>query len=54
MKAIEKLWESFENQHPKGSLTDFGVWLIKNDISGQAVEKQKAEKKEIAIRERVS
>lgn len=54
MKAIEKLWEIFEDQYPKGSLTDFGVWLIKNDVSGKVVEKQKVEKKEIAIRERVS
>lgn len=31
MKSIEYLWKRFENQHPKATLTDFGVWLIKND-----------------------
>ena len=40
MKPIEQLWKSFENQHPKGSLTDFGVWLIKNDMPEKESAKQ--------------
>lgn len=55
MKPIEQLWKSFENQHPKGTLTDFGVWLIKHDIPANAITRpQQKEKKAVTVKARVS
>lgn len=54
MKPIEQLWKSFENQHPKGSLTDFGVWLIKNDTPEKESAKQNADQENSTIKKKVS
>lgn len=54
MKPIEQLWKSFENQHPKGTLTDFGVWLIKNDQPGKQPTKQPADQENSGVKKKVS
>ena len=54
MKPIEQLWKSFENQHPKGTLTDFGVWLIKNDQPGKQLIKQLADQENSSVKKKVS
>lgn len=42
MKPVEQLWKAFEKEYPNGSLTDFGVWLIRKDVSpGLTTEKKK-------------
>lgn len=54
MKPIDQLWKSFENQHPKGTLTDFGVWLIKNDQPGKQLTKQPANQENSGVKKKVS
>ncbi|BFG71036.1 hypothetical protein KACHI17_19170 [Sediminibacterium sp. KACHI17] len=54
MKPIEQLWKSFENQHPKGSLTDFGVWLIKNDTPEKESVKQNTDQENSTAKKKVS
>lgn len=54
MKSIEQLWKSFENQYPKGSLTDFGVWLIKNDHSTKESAKQTISRENGDVKKKVS
>ncbi len=54
MKPIEQLWKSFENQHPKATLTDFGVWLIKNDQPGKQLTKQPADQENSSVKKKVS
>ncbi|MBL0882155.1 MAG: winged helix-turn-helix transcriptional regulator [Chitinophagaceae bacterium] len=54
MKPIEQLWKSFENLHPKGTLTDFGVWLIKNDQPGKHLTKQPVDLENSSIKKKVS
>lgn len=54
MKPIEQLWKSFENQYPKGSLTDFGVWLIKNDQPGKELAKQPVQQENSSVKKKVS
>lgn len=42
MKPVEQLWKAFEKEYPNGSMTDFGVWLIRKDIpAGDLVETKK-------------
>lgn len=42
MKPVEQLWKAFEKEYPNGSMTDFGVWLIRKDIpAGHSTEKKK-------------
>ncbi len=54
MKPIEQLWKSFETQYPKGSMTDFGVWLIKNDIPEKESTKQNTDQETGTIKKKVS
>ena len=54
MKPIEQLWKSFENQYPKGSLTDFGVWLIKNDTPEKKSVKQNTDQENSTVKKKVS
>lgn len=54
MKSIEQLWKSFENQHPRGTLTDFGVWLIKNDQPGKELAKQPVQQENSSVKKKVS
>jgi DNA-binding MarR family transcriptional regulator len=54
MKSIEQLWKSFENQHPKGSLTDFGVWLIKNDPGEKIITQKNTEQENTGVKKKVS
>lgn len=54
MKSIEHLWKRFENQHPKGTLTDFGVWLIKNDTPEKEAVKQPINQDNSNVKKKVS
>ncbi|MDZ4071226.1 MAG: MarR family winged helix-turn-helix transcriptional regulator [Sediminibacterium sp.] len=54
MKSIEHLWKRFENQHPKATLTDFGVWLIKNDVPEKELVKQTMRQDNSSVKKKVS
>lgn len=54
MKSIEHLWKRFENQHPKATLTDFGVWLIKNDTPEKESVKQSISQDNSTVKKKVS
>jgi DNA-binding MarR family transcriptional regulator len=54
MKPIEQLWKSFENQYPRGTLTDFGVWLIKNDQPGKQLTQPPVDQENSSVKKKVS
>jgi len=54
MKRIDHLWKSFEKQHPNGSLTDFGVWLIKHDVPENREQKQAKDQPKAPIKKQVA
>ena len=54
MKPVEQLWKAFEKEYPNGSMTDFGVWLIRKDIPSVASVDKKKEQGTIISKQQVS
>lgn len=54
MKPVEQLWKAFEKEYPNGSLTDFGVWLIRKDVSSGLTMEKKKETTPIVSKQKVS
>jgi DNA-binding MarR family transcriptional regulator len=54
MKPVEQLWKAFEKEYPNGSLTDFGVWLIRKDVSSGLTTEKKKETTAIVSKQQVS
>jgi DNA-binding MarR family transcriptional regulator len=54
MKSVEQLWKAFEKEYPNGSLTDFGVWLIRKDVSSGLTTEKKKETTPIVSKQQVS
>lgn len=54
MKPVEQLWKAFEKEYPNGSMTDFGVWLIRKDIPSVASADKKKEQGTIISKQQVS